>query len=220
MIKKTEDTKRNKFYFSVDVLPEQIAYAQKLVDYSLKHHPVKNIWDKEKKDKTFELRMTGTLGEIVFADLYQLNRPVRSFGAINGQDYGQDFRILIKGKEMVFDIKSMHRKTNVFYDNYVLNIPARNIQRKDSLTDYYYCISLHEENNKTIASIIGYLSKKDILHGKIGILYRKGSERVRADKSTFSFFEDTYEVFFKNINSPFISERIKKIRGFTIHHLK
>lgn len=215
-----KNTKQNEFYFSVDVEPEQIDYAKKLVDYSLKHHPVKNIWDKEKKDKTFDLRMTGTLGEIVFADLYKLKRPHRSFGAIDGQDYGQDFRLLLKGKEMVFDIKSMHRKSNIFYENYVLNIPARNIQRPDSLTDYYYCISLHQKNNKTIASIIGYLSKKDILDKKIGILYRKGSERIRADKSRFCFFEDTYEVFFKNINSPFISERIKNFKGFTIHHLR
>jgi hypothetical protein len=43
--------KRNEFYFSIDVSEEQIAYAQKLVDYSLKHHPVSNIWDKEKKIK-------------------------------------------------------------------------------------------------------------------------------------------------------------------------
>ncbi|MCF6243091.1 MAG: hypothetical protein L3J74_17345 [Bacteroidales bacterium] len=211
---------RNEFYFSIDVLPEQIDYAEKLVNYSLKHHPVKNIWDKVKKDKTKDLRMTGTVGEIVFADLYQLKRPLRSFGAVDGQDYGQDFLLVIKNQKMIFDLKTMHRKTNIFYKDYVLNIPARNVQRADSLTDYYFCISLSEEKDKTTASIIGYLSKKDILNGEIGILYKKGSKRIRADKTYFTFFEDTYEVFFKNIHSPFISERIKKLQGFTIHHLK
>ncbi len=212
--------KGNEFYFSIDVSEEQITYAQKLVDYSLKHHPVSNIWDKEKKDKTRDLRMTGTLGEIVFADLYRLQRPKRSFGALDGQDYGKDFQLIIQKQKMIFDIKTMHRKTNIFYGNYVLNIPARNVKRTDSLTDFYYCISLHKENDKITASIIGYLSKKDILDEKIGILYRKGTKRIRADKTYFTFFEDTYEVFFRNIQSPFISDRIKQFKGFKMHYLR
>lgn len=220
MITKNTNKKRNEFYFSIDVSEEQIAYAQKLVDYSLKHHPVRNIWDKVKKDKTADLRMTGTIGEIVFADLYCLNRPERSFGALDGQDYGKDFQLIINNRKMIFDIKSMRRKTNIFYGNYVLNIPARNVKRTDSLTDFYYCISLHEENDKIIASIIGYLSKKDILDEKIGILYQKGSKRTRADKTHFTFFEDTYEVFFRNIQSPFISDRIKQLKGFKMHYLR
>lgn len=70
---------KNKFYFSIEVTKEQYNYAKKLVDYSIKNHPISNIWDKEKKDKTRTLRTTGTLGEIIFADLYNLNRPTRSF---------------------------------------------------------------------------------------------------------------------------------------------
>ncbi len=204
----------NKFYISFLVNPEQIKYAKKLVNYSLKHHPVSNIWDKQKKTKTKALRMTGTIGEIVFADTYKLKRPERSFGAIDGQDYGKDFQLNIRGKKMNFDIKTMHRRTNIFYKNYVLNIPARNIKRNDSLTDYYFCINLHNKLNKTYASFIGYVPKKDIINSKIGILYKKGTERIRADKTTFKFYEDTYEIFFKNITTPFVSKRIRTFEGF------
>lgn len=210
----------NKFYFSIIVSEEQINYANKLVEFSLKHHPVSNIWDETKKNKTPELRLTGTIGEIVFADLYKLKRPERSFGAIDGQDFGKDFEIKFKDKKMNFDVKTMHRKSNVFFENYVLNIPARNIKRKDSLTDFYYCISLHQRNKIMTASVLGYVSKNKIIDNKIGILYKKGTKRIRANKTSFTFFEDTYEVFFKDINSPFISKRIRAFNSFKIHKLR
>lgn len=206
----------NKIYFSIEVSKEQEEYANKLVAYSLIHHPVSNIWDKNKKDETKKLRYTGTLGEVVFADLYNLKRPSRSFGAIDGQDYGEDFK-LRKGS---FDVKTMHRKSNIFYENYVLNIPYRNVARQDSLTDYYYCISLHNTEDTIIASIIGYIKKKDIINGKVGILYKKGTKRTRADGSFFTFFEDTYEVFFKNIGNPLITDKIKKMKGFKLLKLR
>jgi len=206
----------NQFYFSIPVLKEQIKYAEELVEYSLKHHPVSNIWDKNKEAKTQELRMTGTIGEIVFADTYKLNRPTRSFGAIDGQDYGKDFELILKEKKFNFDVKTMHRKSNVFYKDYVLNIPARNVHRKESITDYYYCVSLHDtkDTKQMIASFLGYISKKDILDGKTGLLYKEGTKRIRADKTSFVFHEDTYEVFFKDIKTPFISSRIKGFKGF------
>jgi hypothetical protein len=210
----------NKFYFSVPVTEAQIEYAKQLVEYSIKHHPVPNIWDQHKKEKTEKLRMTGTIGEIVFADLYELERPKRSFGAIDGQDYGKDFEMTIGKISGKFDIKTMHRKSNVFYKDYVLNIPARNINRPDSVTDYYYCISLHKENNRTIASVIGYIKKEDIIKGDIGILYKKGTKRIRRDKTHFTFYEDTYEIYFKDIKEPVLTEKIKKIKNFNKLYLR
>ena len=214
----------NQFYFSIQVQKEQLQYAKELVEYSLKHHPVSNIWDKKKsknpsdsliKDKkTKELRLTGTIGEIVFADTYILKRPTKSFGAVDGQDFGKDFELILKENSFNFDVKTMHRKSNIFYKDYVLNIPARNIHRKESITDFYYCISLHEKSNNMIASFLGYISKKDIVDRKIGILYKEGTKRIRADKTSFSFYEDTYEVFFKDIITPFISPRISGFDGF------
>jgi hypothetical protein len=210
----------NDFYFSIEVTKEQIDIANELVEYSLKHHPITNIWDSHKKDKTKDLRLTGTIGEIVFADLYSLQRPTRSFGAIDGQDYGKDFVIENNDAKMVFDIKTMHRKSNVFYKNFVLNIPSRNIHRGDSITDYYNCISLSENNDKTIASIIGYLKKQDIIDNKIGILYKKGTKRIRKDGTSFTFFEDTYEVFFENIKSPIINSKITNNNTFKKLYLR
>ncbi len=211
---------RNEFYISFEVQQEQIDYAKKLVEYSLKHHPVSNIWDKKKKDKTEILRITGTLGEIVFADAYSLPRPYRSFGAIDGQDFGQDFQLKTKSGTLNIDVKTMHRKGNIFYKNYVLNIPARNINRDDSKTDYYYCISLHNIRTKTIASILGYVAKKEIIDGKIGILYKEGTKRIRADESFFTFYEDTYEVFFEDISRPFLTKKIQNYLGFKKMYLK
>ena len=52
---------RNKFYFQISVSDEQKDYAKELVDYSMKNHPISNIWDKEKKEQTQKLRFTGTL---------------------------------------------------------------------------------------------------------------------------------------------------------------
>ena len=164
--------------------------------------------------------MTGTIGEIVFADLYNLPRPERSFGAIDGQDFGKDFTIIVNNKKMNIDVKTMHRKSNIFYKNYVLNIPARNIHRPDSLTDYYYCISLHENGSQTIASVLGYIKKDDIISGKIGILYKKGAKRIRADKTYFTFYEDTFEIFFKDIKTPFLNKKIQNTPGFKKLHLK
>ncbi len=205
---------KNEFYFSIEVSKEQLTTAKEIVEYSLKHHPISNIWDATAKEKTQKLRMIGSIGEIIFADIYRLSRPSRSFGAVDGQDYGKDFELKINDKKLVFDVKTMHRKSNIFYPNYVLNIPARNIQRKDSITDNYFCISLHKENNILIASFLGYLSKQDIIDGKIGILYKKGSKRIRGDNTSFTFYEDTYEVFFKDIITPFVSDRIKKMESY------
>ena len=211
---------KNEFYFTIKVSKEQVSEAKKLVQYSLEHHPISNIWDATKKDETKKLRTIGSIGEIVFADVYRLPRPSRSFGAVDGQDYGKDFELKIKDKIFVFDVKTMHRKSNRFYSNYVLNIPARNIRREDSKTDNYFCISLHKEGQELYASFLGYLSKQDIIDEKIGILYPKNTKRVRADKTSFTFFEDTYEVFFENIGSPFVSSRIRGMEGFKELHLK
>lgn len=68
-------------YFIIEVTAEQQAYAKSLVEYSIANHPVKDIFadDPDGKRRQFEFRYTGTLGEVVFADAYRLQRPsVRS----------------------------------------------------------------------------------------------------------------------------------------------
>lgn len=213
---------KNEFYFQFEVTKEQVSYVTELVEYSLIHHPISNIWDKheDKKVLTFNYRFTGSLGEVVFADAYDLPRKNRSYGAIDGQDFGQDFRVLVNDLQRNVDTKAMQRKSNIFYGNYVLNIPASQLLRIENITDDYFCISFHQEKDIWIASFLGTIAKKDILNGTIGIHYPKGSTRIRKDKTTFQFNEDTYEIDFKDISSPWLTPKIKAFKGYKLLRLK
>ncbi len=206
----------NKGFYQLAITDEQIAYARQLVAHSLAHHTVHNIWDKTRlQTRTEEFRFTGTLGEVVFADAYQLPRPTRSFGAIDGQDWGQDFIYTIDNQQYTFDIKTMRRKTGILYDNYVLNIPSKHLHRPDSRTDYYFHISLHESPRRGwIASMLGMVAKADILAGRTGILYPKGSSRQRGNQTTFTLLSDTYEIDFQDFQSPIITPAVEQQRGF------
>jgi hypothetical protein len=213
---------RNQFYFQFYVTSEQVAYANALVAHSLVHHPVSNIWDKQedKKALTATYRFTGSLGEVVFADAYDLPRKQRSFGAIDGQDFGEDFQVLVNEQLRTIDTKSMQRKSNVFFQHYVLNIPASQLHRKENVTDDYFCISFHQQDNQWIASFQGIISKAEILAADIGILYPKGTLRTRKDKTQFPFNEDTYEIDFKDFSSPWLTPKIKAMAGFKVLKLK
>ncbi|GGB81259.1 hypothetical protein [Dyadobacter sediminis] len=210
-------------YIQISVAEKQKLLARELVEYSLKHHPVSNIWDRhaEKLSQTRMLRFTGTLGEILFADCYHLPRPFRSFGASDGQDWGQDF--LIKTEEHTFsvDIKSMKRKSGVLGPDYVLNIPASQLNKHGSRTSHYFCISFHQcETNGTIASLLGFVDKLALENGHIGQFYKYGTKRVRTDGSSFTFNESTYEVLFHEMDPPVITSFIRRLKGFRICMLK
>ncbi|WP_159469124.1 hypothetical protein [Dyadobacter sp. 3J3] len=209
----------NEFFFQFYVSEEQKEYASQLVEYSILNHPVADIFssDPNGKERQREFRFTGTLGEVVFADSYNLERPKRSFGAIDGQDNGQDFLLNINGKQMSCDVKSMGRKNNNFRENYVLNLPKYQMDKDSVVTDYYFCISLHKDfKNKYIASFIGYVSKSEIQNGKIGILYEAGTKRIKDDGGYFTFQRDTYEIDFKDISTPILNDSIRKLDGFLI----
>jgi len=212
----------NEYYFEIDVLEEQIKYASNLVDFSIENHKVPNHWDYdgERKKKTWEFRFTGTLGEVVFADTYNLKRPTRSFGAYDGQDLGKDFRLKINDEIKNFDVKSMRRKTGIFYTNYVLNIPSSQLNKFNSITDCYFCVSLYESQGNLKASFLGHVKKEDITCGKIGIFYPAGSKRIRGDGTAFNFLEDTYEIDFKDFSNPFITNKLKTFSGFRILKIK
>lgn len=207
---------RNTFYFEIEVLPEQIAYANELVDYSLKHHPVKDIFanDPGGIERQREFRLTGSLGEIVFADTYKLPRPKRSFGAIDGQDFGRDFSINFHERRINFDIKTMRRNDHLFRENYVLNIPGYQILKSINITDSFFCINLYHRGEIMIAAFVGWVDKEEILSGRIGKLYKSGSKRIKDDGTFFVFQRDTYEVEFKHFRPPFVNQRIEKMKGF------
>jgi len=212
----------NDYYFEINVLEEQIEYASKLVEYSIEHHKVPNRWDydDERKKKTWDFRFTGTLGEVVFADTYNLTRPIRSFGAYDGQDLGKDFRLKINGQLSNFDIKSMRRKTGIFYKNYVLNIPSCQLNKFSSITDRYFCISIYESEQGLKASFLGHIKKEDITSNKIGIFYPADSKRIRGDGTTFTFLEDTYEIDFKDFHNPFITKKVLTLPGYKLLKIK
>ena len=206
----------NEFFFQIDVSLEQVEFANRIVDYSILNHPVKDIFanDPDGQSRQREFRFTGSLGEIVFADAYQKQRPSKAFGAIDGQDYGQDFILNIDNKIISFDVKSMSRKNNNFRENYVLNLPKYQMEKDMIITDCYFCVSIHYLNNKFIASFIGYIEKDLVYNGNVGILYKAGTRRIKDDGGSFIFQRDTYEIDFKDIKSPFITEHIKNMKGF------
>jgi hypothetical protein len=206
----------NDFFFQINVTNEQVEYTNKIVDYSIKNHPVKDVIynDPNGKERQREYRFTGSLGEVVFADTYKLPRPLKSFGAIDGQDYGQDFILYHNNKKITFDVKSMSRKNNNFRENYVLNLPKYQMEKDMVVTDCYFCISIHKESNIYVASFIGYIEKELVNTGKIGILYKGGTKRIKDNGQYFVFQRDTYEVDFKDIKSPFVNEYIKTLNGY------
>lgn len=209
-------------YFQVKATKEQVEFTNQIVEYSIEHHKVSNIWDKSKyrKNNTSFYRFVGSLGEVVFADVYGIPRHSRSFGAVDGQDYGNDFEIDVDGKKSVVDLKSMHRKNDIFYGYYVLNIPSVQLHKSKSVTDVYYCISINVKNGEYYVSFLGTISKQEILDGKVGILYKKGTKRIRGNNTYFTFIDDTYEIDFKDFKAPLISERMKKMNGFKLIEIK
>ena len=214
---------RNSFYIQISVTDEQKQFARQLVEYSLRHHKISNVWDHhdDRLSKTRMLRYTGTLGEIIFADLYHFPRPAKSFGATDGQDFGQDFLIKSEDQNFSVDIKSMKRRSGDLSSNFVLNIPAHQLHKPGSKTSHYFCISFHQsESRGTIASLIGFIDKEALTKGEIGNLYKAGSTRVRHDSTSFTFHENTYEILFSDIDSPVVTDHVRRVTAFRICHLK
>lgn len=214
---------RNSFYIQISVSEEQKQFARQLVEHSLRHHKISNIWDHhdDRFSKTRILRYTGTLGEIIFADLYHFPRPAKSFGARDGQDFGQDFLIRSEEQNFSVDIKSMKRRSGDLSSNFVLNIPAHQLHKPGSKTSHYFCISFHQsESRGTIASLIGFIDKEALAIGDIGTFYKAGSTRVRHDRTSFTFHENTYEILLGDIASPVVTDYVRSTKGFRICYLK
>ena len=158
-------------YIQISVSENQKLFARELVEHSLSYHYVSNVWDKnqDQLSQTRMLRFTGSLGETVFADIYHLPRPTRSFGATDGQDYGQDFLITSDEQNFSLDIKSMKRRSGNLVADYVLNIPASQLHKPNSKTTHYFCISFHQsETDGTIASLLGFIDKYALQNGEVG----------------------------------------------------
>jgi len=200
----------NKYYILIKITHEQIENTNELVNYSINHHPIQDIYknDPGGKENQRVFRFVGTIGEITFADFYYLPRPQKSYGAIDGQDFGQDFNLIIDNRNCCIDVKTMRRNNGILRKNYVVNIPSYQLYRETSLTDCYFAISIHKNrNNELYASLLGYTPKEDILSNKVGILYKAGTTRVKDNGSTFIFARDTYEVELQDFYSPPIPDQ-------------
>lgn len=213
----------NGTYIQISVSDEQKIFARQLVDHSILHHQVSNIWDKnaDRLMQTRMMRFTGTLGEVVFADCYHLARPTRSFGAADGQDWGQDFLIRGEAQDFAVDIKSMKRRSGILASDYVLNIPYSQIHKPGSKTSHYFCVSFHQsETDGTIASLLGFIDKQALANGELGTLHQPGARRTRSDGSSFMFNERTYEVTLGDIRPTVITGSLRRIKGFRLCQLK
>jgi len=213
----------NGSYIQISVSENQKLFARELVEYSLRHHHVSNIWDKQENflSQTRMMRFTGSLGETVFADTYHLPRPLKSFGATDGQDWGQDFKIISDEQTFSLDIKSMKRSSGNLAANYVLNIPAHQLHKPNSKTSHYFCISFHQsETNGTVASLLGFIDKHALEKGEVGTLYKAGTKRIRSNQTTFTFQKDTYEILLSDIDPPVVTDYIRKLDGFRICSLR
>ena len=210
-------------YIQISVSENQKLFARELVEYSLRHHHVSNIWDKNENQlsQTRMLRFTGSLGETVFADTYHLPRPTRSFGAADGQDWGQDFSIASEDQNFSLDIKSMKRRSGNLAADYVLNIPASQLHKPNSKTTHYFCISFHQsETDGTVASLLGFIDKYALQNGEVGKFYQAGTKRMRRDQTSFIFSEDTYEILLGDIDPPVVTDYVKGLKGFKVCWLR
>ena len=79
--------------------------------------------------------------------------------------------------------------------------------------------NIHCENDKYKVSFLGSIRKKDILDGKVGKLFKTGTERIRADHTSFKFMSDTYEVEFRDFIKPTISKHMMQMNGFKLINL-
>ena len=210
-------------YIQISVSENQKLFARELVEHSLRHHHVSNIWDKNENQlsQTRMLRFTGSLGETVFADTYHLPRPTRSFGATDGQDWGQDFSIAAEEHNFSLDIKSMKRRSGNLAGDYVLNIPASQLHKPNSKTTHYFCISFHQsETDGTIASLLGFIDKHALQIGEVGKFYKAGTKRIRSDQTSFIFNEDTYEILLGDIDPPVVTDYVRELKGFKVCQLR
>lgn len=179
----------------VEITAEQFEYAKSLVEYSMTHHKVRNIWGESSYDLTFKNRLVGSLGEVVFADYYEHPRPTRSFGAIDGQDNGCDYKF---ADDIIIDLKTQMRANpaNV-RGHYCLNIPAYQLA-KESLTTHYFCININK--GYTEAVFIGYCPKSKV--SQCATFVEQGTERHRQDGTTFNMSADTWELAMGDLDWP------------------
>ena len=150
---------------------EQKKYAWNLVQSV-------NYGRRGEADGNQEMQYTGILGEVCFADLMELPRPV----AKDGWDNGIDF--VISGKNV--DLKTMARTIDSS-PNFVNNLIVSQVERGQ--TDIYIFSTINK-NTSTI-EFVGWIPKRNLRREWI---IRRGTERTRRDGTSFAARADMYEI--------------------------
>lgn len=163
----------------VSVLPALLASIEK---YLTTH----NLGNRGVEDGDKRKQLVGLLGEILVIKKLT-GTPVNLEQRQDGFDGGFDFVY----KEHRVDVKTMERKSFVrgdFVNNFYI------MQEAYEAEIIVFC-SFHAIEN--ILEICGWIFKKDLQ--TLGKFYKAGTQRVRADGSSFVFRQDNYEVENKDL---------------------
>lgn len=206
--------------FFIAKVPENIlAYVRRIVNYSIDNHPVSNKWDKTKKKETRTLRMTGSIGEVMFAWFYGKECPVRAYGAVDGQDYGKDFNHIIDSTIANIDVKSQRRTVPYLDDYYACNISTEQLSRQN-LTTHYYSMSIYHtgsylEGEDVHAYFTGFISKSIITdkNNGIGEFFPPNTKMKNGSKKGADFDDEHYECGLKHLQHLDIEFTKEKIKG-------
>lgn len=137
-----------------------------------------NFGNRGRGDGSQKMQETGILGQIVFADLIDADRPSGEIGFDGGFDF-------VIGDKKV-DVKTMSRTVDV-RPHYVHNFVGYQLKY-----DCEYYIFLSYNMTKNVLSICGVISKDDFL--KKSKYYKKGDRRYRDDGTYFFARAPLYEI--------------------------
>lgn len=155
---------------------EQIKLAKELTEKY-------NFGNRGRGDGNQRMQEVGILGQIVFADLFKMDRPTGE----SGFDGGFDF--VINGNKV--DVKTMSRTVDV-KPHYVHNFIGYQLKYDCS----YYIFQSYNTVTNTMC-ICGVISKEEFLEKSN--YYRKGDKRYRDDGTYFYSRAPLYEIRQKNL---------------------
>lgn len=203
-------------YFQIHVTEEQKDYAKKLVQSSMAHDFSPDYFKRYPDGKQIaqRKRFVGTLGEVLFADVYNLPRPTISYDSFNVAEYGHNFILRLDGVVYSLNVITVSRENSVLYDNYVFRIASYQLNKDFSRMDFYYPIMLHEQDGVTIATFVGLIKKDSVVSGEIGELCVTGTRR-----GVLTYSYDTHEILCKELARPLLTNRIRNVLGFKILRL-
>ncbi len=165
--------------FDITVTEEQLKFAADMVDRF-------NFGQRGYGDGNRNEQLTGILGQTVFADLINDDRP----NGETGFDGGKDFEI----NSRRVDIKTMTR-TVPMRQYFVHNFVG---YQKPYQVDYYVFASFNKKTR--ILTICGYVGKDEFF--QLADFFPKGSLRKRSDGTFLRTFAPLYEIKQEYLHSP------------------